>query len=107
MVRAFLAVAACAVASPAMASAPNSFGHESAELRLDGIDFDTAEGQNRLAIRLDNVAHTICGDRLASVHLATAKKARECRADVIADVRSQISQQLAKKSQTAQFASSR
>jgi UrcA family protein len=39
---------------------------------------------------MDAAARTVCGDRLASVHLAVDAQARECRANVIADIRNQI-----------------
>lgn len=89
----FAALAACGlVAATAASAAPtdNPLASDSAVLRLDGIDLTTPSGQQRLAIRMDAAARAVCGDRLAAVHLALDGKARECRTQVIADIRNQI-----------------
>jgi UrcA family protein len=101
---------ACALAtSVSAAAAGNPFAKDETVLRLDGLDLATADGQQRLAIRMDHAARTVCGDRLASVHLALDSRARECRAEVIADIRTQIEARTAdaSKSSGTQFASSR
>lgn len=85
-VLATFAFATTAYAAPA----ENPFAKDEAVLTLKGIDLTTPEGQERLAIRMDQVARAVCGDRLAGVHLALEAKAQECRTAVIADVRSQI-----------------
>jgi len=85
------AVAAFAFATSAFAStAENPFAQDKAILNLKGLDLSTAEGQQRLAIRMDQAARAVCGEHLASVHLALEAKAKECRSAVIADVRSRI-----------------
>ena len=84
-----LALALFAVASSASAN-DNPFAKDKAILNLKGLDLSTADGQQRLAIRMDRVARDVCGDRLASVHLALDQQAQECRTAVIADVRAQI-----------------
>lgn len=90
------ALAALAFATSASAStAENPFARDKAILNLRGLDLSTAEGQERLAIRMDQAARAVCGDRLAGVHLAVEAKAQECRAAVIADVRSQIEARMA------------
>ena len=38
----------------------------------------------------DDAAIEVCGDRLASVHLVLGERTRECRTEVIADIRAQI-----------------
>lgn len=88
-----LALAAFAVASSASAATTteNPFAQDKATLRLDGLDLSTADGQQRLAIRMDQAALAVCGDnRLSSVHLALGERSRECRTEVLANIRSQI-----------------
>lgn len=84
-----IALAAFAFATPASAS-DNPFAQDKATLNIKGLDLSTAEGQQRLAIRMDQAARAVCGERLASVHLDLESKARDCRTAVIADVRAQI-----------------
>ena len=91
MTKGRLILAACAVAlSVPAAATDNPFAREEAVLRLSGLDLSTAEGQRRLAIRMDAAARAVCGDRLASVHLAADTRARECRTAVLADIRNEI-----------------
>jgi UrcA family protein len=86
-----LALAACALATSVPAAATdNPFAKDEAVLRLDGLDLSTAEGQQRLAIRMDAAARAVCGDRLSSVHLAAGARANECRTAVLADIRAEI-----------------
>lgn len=85
-----MALATIALATSASAATENPFAKDQAILDLKGLDLSTAEGQQRLAIRMDRAARAVCGDRVAAVHLAVESKARECRAAVVADVRSQI-----------------
>lgn len=85
-----LAFAALALATSASASTENPFAQDQAVLQLGGLDLSTAEGQQRLAIRMDHAARSVCGERLSGIHLDLEAKSRECRAAVIADVRAQI-----------------
>lgn len=87
---AFVASASVAVASE------NPFAKDKAVLNLQGIDLSTADGQQRLAIRVDQAARAVCGERLSGVHLALEAKTQECRASVAADVRAQIQSRLAR-----------
>ena len=90
------AVAAFVLAGSASAnSTENPFARDKAILKLEGLDLSTADGQQRLAIRMDAAARAVCGERLASVHLALEDQARDCRAAVVADVRSQIEARMA------------
>lgn len=90
------ALAALALATPASAAATgNPFARDQAILNLKDIDLSTADGQQRLAIRMDQAANAVCGDRVASVHLALESKARDCRKAVVADIRSQIETRMA------------
>lgn len=85
------ALAAFAFATPAFAGpAENPFAQDKVILNLKGLDLSTPDGQQRLAIRMDQAARAVCGDRVAGVHLAMEAKAQECRTAVIADVRAQI-----------------
>jgi UrcA family protein len=84
-----LAVFAFATSATA-APVENPFAKDQAVLQLSGLDLSTPDGQQRLAIRMDQAARSVCGDRLSNVHLDAEAKARECRASVLADVRSQI-----------------
>ncbi|MFT4025577.1 MAG: UrcA family protein [Novosphingobium sp.] len=92
-----VALAALAFATPAFANTTeNPFAQDKATLNLKGLDLSTADGQERLAIRMDQAARAVCGERLASVHLALEAKAQECRSAVVADVRAQVEQRLAR-----------
>lgn len=105
-----VALAALAFATPALAgTAENPLAQDQAILNLKGLDLSTADGQERLAIRMDHAARAVCGDRVASVHLVLEAQAQECRAAVVADVRSQVEARLAKASaaKPTQFASAR
>ena len=112
MKKGFLALAACAMASSAAAAttdmpANDPFVEETATLRLDGLDLSTVDGQQRLAIRMDDAARAVCGDRLTHVHLAVAAKARECQTAVKADIRAQIEARMADNATPTRLASSR
>jgi UrcA family protein len=86
-----LALASLAFATSATAATgDNPFAQDKAVLQLKGLDLATAEGQQRLAIRMDRAARSVCGDRVASLHLAAERKAQDCRTAVLADIRSQI-----------------
>lgn len=103
----FSAVCGAALCAGAMgfATAAHAAGHaapienplakESASLSLGGLDLATVEGQQRLAIRLDQAAAQVCGEKLASVHLALEEQGRACRAQVLADIRGQIERRMA------------
>ena len=77
-------------ASASAATAENPLAQDQAILNLKGLDLSTADGQQRLAIRMDQAARAVCGDGLASIHLAAEMKAQACRTAVVADIRSQI-----------------
>lgn len=103
-----LALAACTLAIPVTAAATdNSFAQETAVLRLGGLDLATVEGQQRLAIRMDEAARAVCGERLANIHLALDARTRACQTEVIADIRAEIEARtaLAAKSSKRQLAS--
>lgn len=110
MKKGLMVIAACTMASSAFAATPDTtasdpFVKQNVVLHLDGIDLATVDGQQRLAIRMDNAARAVCGDRLASVHLATARAARECEVAVKADIREQIEERMAANTGTARLAS--
>ena len=85
------ALAAIAFATSASASTiQDPFVQDKAILRLKGLDLSTTEGQQRLAIRMDSAARSVCGERLARIHLSVEKQASECRTAVLANVRAQI-----------------
>ena len=85
-----LAALAFATSASAGSNTANPFAQDKATLNLAGLDLSTADGQQRLAIRMDQAARAVCGDRMAGVHLALEAKAQECRAAVVADVRAQV-----------------
>lgn len=89
--------------------AQNPFARDQVVLQLNDLDLATVDGQQRLAIRMDDAARTVCGDRLGNVHLALEAKARECRTAVMADIRSRIEARTANASETpkVQLASAR
>ena len=107
----FMAMAALGLACAGAVNAAgseNPLAREAAVLQLKGLDLATADGQQRLAIRMDAAAQAVCGDeRLAGVHLALAEKARACRAQVIADIRDQIESRQASLGATAAVAATR
>jgi len=85
------ALAAILMAAPAVAATgDNPFSADSAVLDLRGLDLTSVEGQQRLAIRMDQAASAVCGEGMSSIHLALGAQARGCRADVIADIRLRI-----------------
>ena len=93
-----MAVAAVALATPALADTNTNsdpFTASSATLRLDGLDLATVDGQNRLAIRMDAAARSVCGEGLDTVHLQASTEARACRTRVHAQIRDQIETRLA------------
>lgn len=97
-----VALATFAFATSASASTTdNPFAQDKAILNLKGLDLSTSEGQQRLAIRMDQAARAVCGERLASVHLALESQSQECRAAVVADVRAQVEARTAKASSGA------
>jgi UrcA family protein len=107
---ALVALAAVAFATPAFASTvENPLAQESVMLNLKGLDLATADGQQRLAIRMDQAARAVCGDQLSAVGLVVVSKSQECRAAVVADVRTQVEARLAaaSTSKPVQFASAR
>jgi UrcA family protein len=86
-----VALAALLAAAPAFAEpSDNPFSKDSTVLDLRGLDLTSVEGQQRLAIRMDQAANTVCGEGMSSIHLALAAQARACRADVIADIQARI-----------------
>lgn len=98
MKTALVALATFAFATSATAATANTnpFAQDKAILNLQGLDLATADGQQRLAIRVDQAARAVCGDRVSGLHLSVEAKAQECRAAVSADVRAQIETRLAK-----------
>lgn len=91
-----LSISTAAFAGPAdTAPTNNGFGKPSAVLTLAGIDLATAEGQQRLAIRVDQAARAVCGENLATIHADLEARARACRADVAEQVRTQIESRVA------------
>lgn len=97
MLKVTLAVlAACAIAPAVSAAEPvNPLAKNSVTLKLDGLDLATVDGQNRLAIRMDQAARDVCGSRLSTIHLALEAQSRACQAEVKTDIRSRIEQQMA------------
>lgn len=89
----FAALAALMAVSPALAApGDDALSAKSTVLNLRGLDLASVEGQQRLAIRMDQAANTVCGDeRVDTIHLALGAQARACHADVIAEIRSRIS----------------
>lgn len=103
-----LALAACTLAIPVSAAATsNPFAQDATVLRLSGLDLATVEGQQRLAIRMDEAARAVCGERLANIHLSLDARTRACRTEVIADIRAEIDARtgLAAKTSKRQLAS--
>ena len=101
------AIAALMAITPTLAAAnDNPFAADKAVLSLRGLDLTTVDGQQRLAIRMDQAARAVCGDGMSSIHLALEAKSRSCRAGVYADIRARIAVATASASQVngAQFA---
>jgi UrcA family protein len=92
MKKSLVALAALMLAGTASAATTtqNPFAQDSATVRLNDLDLSTADGQQRLAIRMDQAARAVCGEKMASVHIALEDQARECRSAVLADMRARI-----------------
>lgn len=90
-----LATFAFALSAGGAVASENPFARDKAVLNLQGLDLSTADGQQRLAIRVDQAARAVCGERLSGVHLALEARTQECRTAVAADVRAQIEAKLA------------
>jgi UrcA family protein len=103
-----MAVAACALAAPAMAETTPSdpFVQDSATLHLDGLDLATVDGQRRLAIRMNDAARAVCGDGLDTVHLRAHARSQECRTEVLARIRERIETRVALQDTATRLASS-
>ncbi len=85
------AAAALALAAPAFAAEPvNPLAQSRATVSLAGLDLATVDGQRRLAMRMDQAARAVCGDRVATIHLSLAEQSRGCQAEVIASLRTRI-----------------
>ena len=96
------ALAALIVTAPALAAEPaNPFASDKAVLSLKGLDLASVDGQRRLAIRMDEAARAVCGDRLATIHLSLNEQSRACQAEVVADIRSRIEARTADARQTS------
>jgi UrcA family protein len=91
-----LATFALATSATAATANANPFAQDKAILTLQDLDLSTADGQQRLAIRVDQAARAVCGENLSGLHLSLEAKAQECRTAVTADVRAQIEARLAK-----------
>ncbi|OAN58582.1 UrcA family protein [Sphingomonas sp. TDK1] len=90
------AAAALSISTAAFAGTTDTgFGKPSATLTLAGLDLATADGQQRLATRVDQAARAVCGDNLATIHPDLEARARACRADVAEQVRTQIESRVA------------
>ncbi|WP_375403934.1 UrcA family protein [uncultured Sphingomonas sp.] len=88
---AFAALAALLSAPAALAATPdNPLARDRAVVSLDRLDLATVGGQQALAVRVNQAARAVCGDRVASIHLSLAEQSRACQAEVRADVRSRI-----------------
>lgn len=91
MKAALAALAAVALTSPLLAqTTDNPLAKDKVVLDLRKLDLASVEGQRLLAIRMDQAARDVCGDRLSTIHLSLEEQSRACRADVIADIRSRI-----------------
>lgn len=86
-----IALVALMTTAPAVAAPGNNpFSADSAVLDLRGLDLTSVEGQQRLAIRMDQAANAVCGVGMSSIHLELGAQARACHAEVIADIRTRI-----------------
>lgn len=104
-----LAFVATSATAATAAPAENPFARDRAVVQLNDLDLATTDGQQRLAIRMDAAARSVCGDRLANLHLALEQRASECRTAVKADIRNRIEARMAANAAPTriQFASAR
>lgn len=90
------ALAACVLAPASYAAPPaDPLTKSSAVLKLDGLDLATPKGQRILAMRMDQAARDVCGNRLETIHLAAGAQSRLCQDDVKATIRSRIERRTA------------
>ncbi len=98
MLKASIAALAASIiaATPVYAASPSSpLVEDSVVLKLGNLDLATVDGQRQLSIRMNQAARRVCGDRLSNIHLSLEARSRECKAEVVADIRSRIEQQVA------------
>lgn len=87
---AFCAAAMVLPAGAAIAATDNPFARDSVDMRTDDLNLATSDGQQRLEGRLSRAAEAVCGTGAATIHLSAFRKARACKAEVIAEVRQRI-----------------
>lgn len=83
---AFVATASAATAD----TGENPFARNQTVLQLNDLDLASAEGQQRLASRMDQAAREVCGEGMSRIHLSLEHKSQECRTAVMADIRTRI-----------------
>jgi len=91
----FAALAALLVSAPVLASEQNPLAADKVVLTLTGLDLSSVDGQQRLAIRIDQAARAVCGDRVSTIHLDLESTSRACRQEVAADIRTRVEQRTA------------
>jgi UrcA family protein len=94
MNRLLAALVAAALAAPVGAAVVDPFAKSEATFHYDDLNLATADGQVRLANRLDRVARDVCGRGMDRVHPMLAQQAAQCRNEVIAAARESIGQRL-------------
>jgi len=91
----FAALVALTLSAPVLASEQNPLAADKVVMSLKGLDLSSVDGQQRLAIRIDQAARAVCGDRVATIHLDLENNSRACRQEVAADIRNRIEQRTA------------
>ena len=88
--------AAMSMSAASAADQQNVLAKDQVVLDLRNLDLASVKGQQQLAIRMDQAARAVCGDRLATVHLDLETQSRTCRASVMADIRTRIEARVAR-----------
>lgn len=97
MIRMLAVLATAALTVPAGAALADPFVKSEAAFHYDDLNLASADGQVRLASRLDHAARDVCGRGMDRVHPMLAQQAQSCRNEVIAAAREKIDQRMAAK----------
>lgn len=95
MTRMLAVLATALLAVPAGTALADPFVQNEAAISYADLNLDSADGQVRLASRLDQVARDVCGRGMDRVHPMLAQQAQTCRNEVVAAAREKIDLRLA------------
>jgi UrcA family protein len=95
MTRMLAVLATAALVVPAGTALADPFAKNEAAFHYADLNLASADGQVRLASRLDQAARDVCGRGMDRVHPMLAQQAEACRNEVIAAAREKIDLRIA------------